>query len=179
MQSKELFELVMDKDEEILKAYKPDKLRAWFSYAVSTLFIFICLLPIAILSSLAGEYTSMWVTIIILAVYLVVSIIMMYLWCNKTIYAATNKRVLIRTGFIGVDYKSLDYTLLGALTVNVSWMDKILRKDTGCVSFGSMASPMTSNTTAKFQFSYIKNPYQVYREVKEIIDTNKENKIDK
>ena len=102
---------------------------------------------------------------------------MIVLWCNKTVYAVTNKRVLIRTGYIGVDYKSLDYSMVGAFTVNVNWIDKLLRKNTGSLSFGSMASPMTNGTVAKFNFTYIDNPYEIYKEIKELIDDSKSKKV--
>ena len=110
----------------------------------------------------------------VFAVFSLITITCVALWCNKTVYAWTNKRVLIRTGYIGVDYKSLDLNMVGALSVNVNIVDKILHKNTGTISFGSMASPMTVQNASKFSFSFIRDPYQVYKEVKVYIDQKKQ-----
>lgn len=179
MKDEDLFSVVLDKDEKIVKTYRPNKLRAWAATIFTMILFAICFLPFVIFGFLVpedGGFGSALGILIFLIVYCGVMVLMIALWCNKTVYAVTNKRVLIRTGYIGVDYKSLDYNMVGAFTVNVNWIDKILRKNTGSLSFGSMASPMTNNTVAKFNFSFITNPYEVYREIKEIIDEAKANK---
>ena len=63
--------------------------------------------------------------------------------------------------------------MVGALSVNVNIVDKLLRKNTGTISFGSMASPMTVQNASKFSFSFIHEPYQIYKEVKVYIDQKK------
>ena len=60
--------------------------------------------------------------------------------------------------------------MLGAMTVNVSWADKLLRKNTGMISFGSMASPMVNSVGTAFTFSYLNNPYETYKEIKKLIN---------
>lgn len=177
MKDSEFFDLVKDKDEKILKTYRPNKTRAWWTFILTTLLLLIVFSFPIVAGFLAVEEGGFGVAlpaIITLALVVILYVIMLVLWLNKTIYAVTNKRILIRTGYIGVDYKSLDYTLLGALTVNVNFLDKLLRKNTGSISFGSMASPMVSNTASKFSFSYIKDPYVEYKEIKEIIDSAKD-----
>ena len=170
-----LFDVVLDADEKIIKTYKPNKVRSWFGViAVAILFIAISI-PIVIAAISEGE--TWYVVPGLLAMCLIIEVpyvVLIPFWINKTIYAVTNKRILIRTGYIGVDYKSLDYTLLGALTVNVSWVDKLIRKNTGSISFGSMASPMTHTQQSKFNFYYIQNPYETYKEIKAIIDEHKQ-----
>ncbi len=176
MEDKEQFSQILDTDEKIIKTYRPLKSRAYFATILSILFITIIFAIWFVASYLDKSSGFAWVVpVIIDIVYIVVSIIMIELWCNKTIYAITNKRVLIRTGYIGVDYKSLNYDMLGAMTVNVNIVDKMSNRDTGTISFGSMSSPLTTQGVAKFMFQYIKAPYQVYREVKAVIDENKKN----
>ena len=181
MEDKELFNLVLGEGENILKTYRPNRFRAFFAQIISWgfLILFWALILVAnIFAYRAGESTmgelvgnivfvGMWI------LFMVISLLLTHLWCNKTVYAITNKRVLIRTGRIGVDYKSLDYNMLGAVTVNVSWVDKLLHKNTGIIMFGSMSSPLMNGGMAKFAFSYIKNPYEVYKEVKAVIDASK------
>ena len=175
MNDKNLFSPVLDKNEEILKVYKPNKTRAWFTIFISMLCFVLFFLPVSIGSAFEPEAWPLTIIMIVCFVlYVVLSVVLVNLWLNKTVYAVTSKRILIRTGYIGVDYISLDYTMLGALTVNVGWIDKLLHKNTGSIAFGSMASPMTNQAGAKFNFSYIKNPYETDKEIKEIIDTHKD-----
>ena len=119
------------------------------------------------------KITAILGLILCIVISIGVSVILISLWYKKTFYCITNKRIIIRTGYIGVDYKSLDFTMLSAITVNVNWIDKIIRKNTGSISFGSMASPITNNGGAKFAFFYISNPYETYKEIKNIIDEHK------
>lgn len=178
MKELELFKPVLDADEEILKVYKPNKFRTYFGTFLVCIFITV-LFMIPIIASFLDTETSIATSIgfiVFVVVFDALTLLLIALWYNKTIFAVTNKRILIRTGYIGVDYKGLDYDTIGALTVNVNWLDKLLKKDTGTLSFGSMASPMINTANYKFSFLYIKNPYEVYREVKSIIDANKPKK---
>ena len=176
MNDNNLFSLVLDKDEEILKTYRPNKMRAWFTVCLTSIVLALFLLPVIIGSAFDSESNGLAVGVVFLSffvVYILISFVLIKLWINKTVYAVTNKRILIRTGYIGVDYKSLDYTMLGAFTVNVSWVDKLIHKNTGSLAFGSVASPMTNGYGAKFNFSFISSPYETYKEIKAIIDQHK------
>ncbi len=178
---KDLFELILDKDEIMEKTVRPVKSRAWASIVIGIIIFAIFVTPIAIGLYFDSE-VSLWGFVIFLGVCLLlilITIIMMALWCNKTVYAITNKRIIIRTGFIGIDYKSLDYAMVGALVVNVNWIDKLLHKNTGTIAFGSMASPLTNQSGAKYSLSYVKEPYILYKEIKKIIDEHKAKKLDK
>ena len=171
-----LFSLILDKNEQILKVYRPNRKRTWFTMFTAFMFFSVLLSVPSIIGSILDHQLVPFLigTIVAYVIVLLICVPFIGLWLNKTVYAVTSKRILIRTGFIGVDFKSLDYTMLGALTVNVNWIDKLLRKNTGSIAFGSMASPMTNQAVAKFNFSYIHNPYETYREIKEIIDTHKD-----
>lgn len=182
MNQNELFQPILDDDEEVVKVVRLHKGRAWFSTIASLIIFGLVIVPVGILMIIfhepaaAGEEDMMGFGIMLLcfwALVTLIAIICVALWCNKTVYAWTNKRVLIRTGYIGVDYKSLDLNMVGALSVNVNIVDKLLRKNTGTISFGSMASPMTVQNASKFSFSFIHEPYQIYKEVKVYIDQKK------
>lgn len=175
MNEVELFKPILDKDEEILKVYKPNKFRTYFGT------ILVCILitlpfSFVVIGSFLDPETSIATSIgfiVFIVVFDFLAILLIALWYNKTIFAVTNKRILIRTGYIGVDYKALDYDTIGALTVNVNWIDKLLKKNTGTLSFGSMSSPMINTANYKFSFLYINNPYEAYREVKALMDENR------
>ncbi len=176
MQDKELFNIVLGEGEEILKTYRPHKFRAFFTQILSWVLLLLLVGICCWGMSVDGDSSTTASIIVILSIFVVcavVSLVLTGMWCKKTVYAITNKRVLIRTGRIGVDYKSLDFSMLGAITVNVTWVDKLLHKNTGLIAFGSMSSPLTTQGVAKFAFNFIQNPYEVYKEVKAIIDSNK------
>ena len=89
-------------------------------------------------------------------------------------YAYSNKRIIIRSGIFGVDYRTLDMSMVGAVNVSVSLLDKILKKNTGTLSFGSTASPVIQATTGStYKFTHIIAPYETCKEVKSYIDAYK------
>lgn len=170
MDYNEMFKPILDEGEIILKTYKPNRSRIWANAILIIACLSIFFIPI--MMGVNFPMTSWWgfgASIGLYCIAVICTILFNILWAKKTVYAVTNKRILIRTGFIGVDYKSLDHTMLAALAVNVSWVDKLMRSKTGSISFGSMASPMVNNG-AKFIFAYIQNPYEEYKEIKQIID---------
>lgn len=177
----ELFNNILDKDEKILKVFKPSKLKMFFSMFFRWFWCwvwFLFLLLIEIFGTRVDDAGNVidgtpWAAIIAFAVIIVVlitaNIVCFVLEYKKTYYAYTNKRVVIRRGIIGVDYKSLDMSMIGAVTVNVTLLDKIVHKNTGTIVFGSMASPIAQNNFM-FRFANIVNPYEVYKEIKNSID---------
>lgn len=181
MKDEELFSVVLDKNEKVINTFRPKKSRIVFSALFTSIFFVLLLSPFSISTIIGindGMIEAMTVVITMFVIFLAVfGFIMLFvmLWEKKTVYAVTNKRVLIRTGFIGVDYKSLDFSMVGAFTVNVNWIDKLINKNTGSLSFGSMASPITTNANSRFNFLYIENPYEIYRQIKELIDEYKSN----
>ena len=175
----DLFQVVLGDDEKIVKVVRPHKGRAWFGIIFGFIVLGLMMVPFGVLmvvfhkqadsDSLAAGIGAL----VFWAIFSIVGFVMTALWSRKTVYAWTNKRILIRTGYIGVDYKSLDLNMIGALSVNVGMVDKILHKNTGTVAFGSMASPMAAQTATKFNFAYSHNPYEIYKEVKAYIDQKK------
>lgn len=166
---KNLFEPILDNNEEILKMYLPDKKRAWFGTIAYAIIMALWLVPSTIFAFFGDVGAGIALSLFDL-LFLICPVIMIALWCKKTVYAVTNKRIIIRTGYIGVDFKSLEYDMLGAITVNVNVWDKILKRDTGSIAFGSMSSPLTSQGGAKFAFMFVTKPYETNKEVKAIID---------
>ncbi len=172
MIDEKLFEPILDNDEKILKMYAPNKKRAWFGTIAWIVLMALWLIPSTVIAFVSGG-DGVIAGILFAAfdlMFLIVPIVLIALWCGKTIYAVTNKRIIIRTGYIGVDFKSLEYHMLGAIAVNVNVWDKILRSNTGSISFGSMSSPLTNQGAAKFAFLFVNKPYETNKEIKAIID---------
>ncbi len=186
-----IFEPILDNNETIVKIIKPNKFAMYFKNMFYTvlfclfMFGFACLGLAAAISE--GEVASDKVGIsilIALAIFVGLSVVIcliewlfLNIYYKNVYYGYTNKRIVIRKGIFGVDYKSLDIKMIGASTVNVSLMDKLLKKNTGTLHFGSMASPINSTTTVNnFILSNVNDPYVLYKEIKNYISDSEDKK---
>ena len=190
MENKELFTPILQEDEEILKVIKPNKTR--YIYLSGLAYTLLALIPILIMAAPLGmafeafaEYGAPIPLVIELSVIgglILLALIVTWLGLNmsykKTFYAYTNKRILIRRGFIGVDYATLDYEMIGGLMVNVNFLDRLMKgsDNPGTITFGSSASPVIytrNGRTAAYAFRNIDHPYDVYRDLKHMVDEYK------
>lgn len=177
------FDNILDDDEKIMRVIKPHKGKVYLSRLLSIFIpIFVYLAIIVAVSFIPSEETIDKTGIIIeivtcasiLAVILALVIWFTALFYKHTIYAVTNKRLIIRTGIFGVDFKSLDYKNLGASDVYVSLLDKLYRKNTGTLRFGNASSPM--GTSKMYCFANIVDPYGLYKEIKQYIAKQQDTK---
>ena len=168
-----LFDQILDKNEQIIKVLKPNK----FKYTITSVLWGLICSVFFVLPFFGPDLTTGMVIALILitAIYLLIWTLFAVLRYKKTFYGYTNKRIVIRTGIIGVDFKSLDMKMIGAIDVYVSFLDKILRKNTGTIRFGSMSSPI-NNQNSTYMLNNIESPYDLYKEIKEVIDDCKESK---
>ena len=151
----ELFECVLDDGEKIIKTYRPVRKtirqRWWFWLYIVPLFW-----PALIIT---------WP--IMFPIYRA--------WLNKRAYACTNKRIIVRGGIIGIDYKFLDYKEVKATIIKVGFFDKVAGKNTGTLEFGSMAAPLGATNsnglrTNPFIFFAIESPHDELKKIKTLID---------
>ncbi len=172
------FDDILDSDEKIVESYKPNKAKTYFSNimtAILPMVLFLCLCFVAFLIpseepvSVSETWIALGTCIGIVVVLSALLLVFTELWYRHTIYAVTEKRIIIRTGIFGVDYKSLDIKSIGATDVYVSLLDKILCKKTGSLKFGSNSSPILSKSSS-YNFAHIKEPYAVYKVLKAHIE---------
>ena len=188
---KELDELkkILDNDEEVKLSYKPNKIRyVLVNIFVSLLILFIFFAGLFVVGLLgvlddikfSGEggerdllapimFLVMSAPIFVFCLLTTIGYIVRY---KRTLYVVTNKRLIIRSGFIGVDYKSIELKYIGLVNVRVDFLDKICGGKTGTITFASAAIPLLtnqSNTNRAFCFMCVENPYEVYKQVKEYI----------
>lgn len=179
----ELFNNILDQDEKIIKVFKPHKGKLYFSTLFCFGLMWLFLLSFSILGILFPEEGVNKDPILVLIPIGVFVLFMLLTWLFTAIYyknlyfAYSNKRVIIRSGIFGVDYRSLDMGMIGAVNVYVSLFDKIIHKNTGSISFGSTASPMISSKGgSSYNFSHIVLPYETCKEIKFYIDEFKNKK---
>ena len=146
----EKFVDILEKDEQIIKVMKPNKKRFW-------------------------KGILLWAAIPIFWPHLILFLVFTFFTLpfflakgyNNTYYAYTNKRLIVRSGIFGVDYRSLEYKDITSTTVNVGFLDK--KTKTGSLGF---VSPSVHSGRPMF-FSYVENPYETMREIKEYMESLK------
>lgn len=176
-----LFENILDQDEKIQKVFKPQKSKFFFSVLMywGLTFLFFALIGVfAVLFPEEGMEVELIYLLIPIGAWIVLMLLALMfaaIYYKNIYYAYSNKRIIIRSGIFGVDFKSLDMSMIGAVNVYVSLIDKIVRKNTGSISFGSTASPIaySQSSGAAYKFNHISNPYENCKEIKSFIDEYK------
>jgi len=176
----EKFKDILERDEKIIKMYKPNKCKFWVGFGLISL---VCWLWVffALVGSVPDEgkvfkpelfWLLLIITCSVFVIGMLATVLFGTIYYNNRFYAYTNKRILIRGGVIGIDYKSLEFKALTATIVNVTILDKILGRNTGNIRFGSPSSPVGSLKTGlnPYVFHHIVNPYETFREIKEFIN---------
>ena len=181
---------ILDDDEIVLCQLKPNKKRFILLSALSlllALLIFVVLFFVLGLGGIIGfiKYTNEAgerellapIMFIVFAsapiIFLLVRVFSLFPIYKNTFYIVTNKRIIIRGGFIGVDYKSLALKNIIAVDVRVDFLDKLVNPNSGTIIFGSPANQMSqdkNNKNSAYMFAHIDNPYDEYKEIKSIID---------
>jgi hypothetical protein len=81
-------------------------------------------------------------------------------------YAITDKRVIIKSGLVGRDFKTVDYDQITNVEVNVSIWDKLLAKSSGTIcifSAGTISYGKHGPYATPYRLSNIPNPYEVFK----------------
>lgn len=88
---------------------------------------------------------------------------------SNTFYAYSNKRVMMRTGFIGTDFKVIDYDKISDIEVTVSFVERFY--NVGTIKFFSGRTQTDEGNTTKLYDTWesIPNPYDVFKEVKQVM----------
>jgi len=181
-----IFADILEKDEKVLKIWRPNATKFWCFWSLIWFWslVWFALIPIPMLfneNGWRGVNTGFWIALGVCIGVIVFGILIGWitgaLWLNKRHYAYTETRILVRGGIIGVDYKSLEFKSLTATVVRVSLLDKLVRKNTGSIRFGSAASPVLSlwsSHSNQYVFDHIEKPYDTLREIKEYMNDHKE-----
>lgn len=98
---------------------------------------------------------------------------------KNTFYAITNKRIMMRSGFWGIDFNAIDYDKISDIQVTVNPLENMLGVGTIHISAGkvtSKGSPLTND------FIAVSNPYEVFKKIKTVMvdiktDWNYPNKL--
>ncbi len=187
---KELEDLrkILDSDEMVLESYKPNKKRfvtlqilfsgSFFLLLVSIMFVIGILGLVDVIRFTDVDGNKEWLPPIMLTamgafplLFYITGTLGIIFRYKRSLYVITNKRFIIRSGFIGVDYKSLEIKNVLTVDVRVDFLDKLVKPNTGSIIFGSAAMPVINGNGSRqqgaFSFAHINEPYEVYKKVKE------------
>lgn len=95
----------------------------------------------------------------------ILNMLRLYLVHQNTFYAITNKRVMMRSGFWGIDFNAIDYDKISDIQVTVNPLENMLGVGTLRFSAGKIGSKGNSLTD---DFIAIPNPYDVFKKVKTV-----------
>lgn len=87
---------------------------------------------------------------------------------RNTYFCYTDKRVIIKTGFMGVDYKIKDFYNIGNVEVNVGPLENMLGVGTIRIDEEYVRTGKHSRRVGNRLYG-IKRPYEVFKALKEIV----------
>lgn len=89
---------------------------------------------------------------------------------KNTRYAATNKRLMFRTGFFGIDIKAVDYDKVQNIEVNVNPLEKLFNVGTIKVFTGEFVQNGNHGSrSVSTDFVAIEDPYGTFKTIKKLI----------
>lgn len=166
------FDSVKDDDEQILWTGKPK----FFPYAVTGLaagfgiIIFIAMYFLMTRNAAQAESNgpfSFWFLSIPVGLFLFTFLQKLFSYSN-TSYGMTNKRVMMRTGFVGTNFKSIDYDKISDIEVTVNAVERAF--NVGTIKFFSGRTQTDDGATSKLydRWEAISNVYEVFKKVKQV-----------
>lgn len=87
---------------------------------------------------------------------------------QNTFYAITSKRLMLRTGFFGIDFKAVDYDKIQNLEVNVGPLEKLFNVGTIRAFTGEYAQTKNGTRPLFNEFIAIDEPYEVFKKIKQV-----------
>jgi hypothetical protein len=88
---------------------------------------------------------------------------------SNTRYAYSDRRVMMRSGFFGTDFKTIDYDKISDLEVTVNLVERLY--NVGTIRFYSGRTQDNDGSVTRL-YDYwhsVPNPYEVFRQVKEVM----------
>jgi membrane protein YdbS with pleckstrin-like domain len=169
------FESVRDSDEEILWIDKPKFVPYLFSgigtglvaIAVAIVWVLVVMNFKNGINSSSNSSHFVWLVGLIpllQGLYVFVNRLLSY---SNTAYAYSNKRVMMRTGFIGTDFKTIDYDKISDIEVKVNVIERLYNVGTIRFFSGRTITDESSTTKLYDSWSAISNPYAVFKLVKQ------------
>jgi len=98
----------------------------------------------------------------------ILNMIRLVLVHRNTHYAITNKRLMLRSGFFGIDFKALDYDRIQNLEVNVGPLERMFNVGSIRAFTGEMMHSRNGSRQIFSEFTAIHEPYEVFKQIKQV-----------
>lgn len=170
------FDSIMNEGEKILWFGKPKFIPYIFSDFVPGIFtlsfgIIWLLVSINIKpdnKALGADWNYFWLFGLLPILQVFYSLLNKILSYSNTAYAYSDRRVMMRSGFIGTDFKIIDYDKISDIEVTVSVIERMY--NVGTIRFFSGRTQTDEGNTTKLydMWTAIENPYEVFKMVKQV-----------
>jgi len=169
------FETVKDDDENFIWIGKPEFKPFWVNKIIAgiigiTFLIAIFMFNINVMKENEGQKTFVYLVLGLIFIPGIFKYIADGLAYKNTVYGFSNKRIMMRSGFIGTDFKMIDYDKIIDVEVKVNPIDRYF--DTGTIKFFSGREKIDdegSSTKLYDQWNNIENVYEVFKQVKKVM----------
>jgi hypothetical protein len=164
------FEAVKDRNEEILWVGKPNFI-AFIIRGIPLLVLGLIWGSIDYFGFIRNSNIPLGFGIPFFALHLlplwagILNMMRLLLVHRNTCYAFSNKRMMMRSGFWGTDFKAIDYDKISDIEVNVNPVENMLGVGT-IQTFSGRVSDKDGRIYD--QFIGIKEPYEVFKRIKEV-----------
>lgn len=168
------FDSILDQDEKIIWTGRPEFIPFILSGIWSGVFIIVlAVVWIAIGTHVKPENDTtegwaFWWVLLPIVLFLLNFLNRIFSFGN-TCYAYSNRRVMMRTGFFGTDFKIIDYDKISDVEVTVNFIGRAY--NVGTIKFFSGRTQTDEGTTSKLYDNWeaIQNPYEVFKQVKQVM----------
>lgn len=148
----------------------------YIPYIISA--IFGILLVVILLGVFINAFLKSIILVIIIGIIIfILGIILTHMVYTRTNYAITNKRVIIQSGIIGRDFKSIDYDRMQNVSVDVGILGVIFKVGSIKIFTGEMETTGGKNPRVQSKydrFNYISFPYEVLKKLQIHLSNRKE-----
>lgn len=168
------FDRIKDKDEQILWAAKPKFFPLLFPFLpMGIVFVLGVIFQTCFGFKLYTGVSRLFFDILIILLPLLFFFLMHVLY-SKQLYGFSNKRVLIRYGFIKPYFKTIEYDEIIESKVKVNILDKIFH--VGAIAFftGEMREEKGKKEKVYYYWRAIENPDEIFKQISGYIQKHKQ-----
>lgn len=162
-------EKILNTNEKIIWEGTPDfrinMLMGYIFVGGFSLFLFIFAI-ISLLNDSVFTASIFFLSTIILLIFIPLSEITL----KRIRYFFTDKRIIIQSGLIGLDYSIVDYDKIQSMNVNVGLLDKLFNGNTGSIYIysGLMGASQYGSYSVPHMLFTIQDPYKVFEILKKL-----------
>ena len=105
---------------------------------------------------------------------LILGIILGHLYYSKLYYAITDKRIIIQSGIIGTDFKSIDYDQIQNISLDVGIIGVMMHVGTIKIFTGELMGGGKSVQPKYDEIKFIPTPYEIMKKLQTNLSKRKE-----